>query len=85
MRFLEGIINDVPGTFPQPPGKLRDAFLEARYPYPNVVEEKEGRGALETVVRELDELKGRYGALMEEFIDIVKEGVAAVAFEKVPG
>lgn len=72
MRFLEGIVNRTLGTFPQPLGKLRDAFLEGRYPYPNEVSEKERGEKLETVVRELDEIKGRYSTLMEEFIGIVK-------------
>ncbi|MEM2984024.1 MAG: hypothetical protein QXL24_02285 [Candidatus Jordarchaeaceae archaeon] len=72
IRFLEGIINETPGTFPQPIGKLRDAFLESGYPYPNVVGEKERGEKLGTVVRELEEIRGRYNIVIEDFISTVK-------------
>jgi hypothetical protein len=72
IRFLEGIINEIPGTFPQPLGKLRDAFLEGTYPYPNEISENERKAKLETVTKELNEIKGRYSTVIEEFISIVK-------------
>ncbi|MBS7270075.1 MAG: hypothetical protein KIH10_14720 [Candidatus Freyarchaeota archaeon] len=73
IHFLEGIINEIPGTFPQPIGKLKVAFMEGRYPYPNEPSEK-GRGeSLETVTKELGEIKGRYNTIIEEFTDVVKE------------
>ena len=72
IRFLEGIINKIPGTFPQPLGKLRDAFLEDTYPYPNEISEKERREKLKIVIAELNEIKGRYRTVIEEFINIIR-------------
>jgi hypothetical protein len=70
--FLEGIINKTPGTVPQPPGKLRKAFLEGTYPQPNEPIEEGRETIVELAGLELNELKTRYETIIGDFIEIVE-------------
>ena len=70
IRFLEGITksNEI---FPLPLGKIKKIFYYDVRP-PNEIRGDEWRGKMGVVVRELDEIKGRYNTLIENFINVVK-------------